>query len=236
MKVTFALPLFAFTFWVCSLFTVSPSLAFAQGPRAPKVKTGKIKENQQYKSIDGKFSITLPPARNPFVATYKFRESKLKNETDDYEEVVFQIADFGQAYGAGVRRIPQSVLAQMAKEEEKQTLSNLAGRAVFQWRNYAEEPQPVDEAQVQTQFGVGLFRIYVAKHSSLLSAITVSGQGGKPKPERSDARIAVLVVKKGDLFIYATAEDEYLMGGSTPLDLRKQLETFFATMMVKIQE
>jgi hypothetical protein len=58
---------------------------------------------------------------------------------------------------------------------------------------------------------------------------------GKPKLELSDARIAVLVVKKGDSFIYATAEDEYMgMVDSPPADLRKQLESFFASMTVKL--
>ena len=92
----------------------------------------------------------MPPARNPFVQTYDFRESRLKYETYDYEEVLFQIGDMGQAYGAGVRRIPQQVLELMAKEEPRQTLSNLAQKALFQWRdNYAEEPQPVEESQNQ---------------------------------------------------------------------------------------
>ena len=179
----------------------------------------------------------MPAARNPFVRTYDFRESRLKYEAYDYEEVIFQIGDFGQAYGAGVRRIPQSVLDLMAKEEPKQTLANLAGKALFQWRdNYAEEPQTVDEAQVKTQFGEGLFRLYVAKRSSILGRVTGRDEAGKPKLEPSDARIAVLVVRKGDWFIYATAEDEYTEMGGAPADLRKQLETFFTSMTVKFSE
>lgn len=217
---------------------------FAQQRPAPKVKTGQINEKQQYKSSGGKFTITVPAARNPFVRTYNLRESRLKYENVaektalDYEDVVFQIGDMGQAYGAGVRRIPQLALEQMAKEGPKQTLSNLSGKALFQWRdNYAEEPQPVDEAQVQTQFGEGLFRIYLAKKSSLLVSGRGSGQAGvPPKMEKSDARIAVLVVKKGDSFIYATAEDEYIDAGAAPLDLRKQLAGFFASMTVKFPE
>jgi photosystem II stability/assembly factor-like uncharacterized protein len=207
-------------------------------PWRPKIKTGQIEENQKFKSSGGKFSITAPAARNPFVRIYDFRESRLKYDNYDYEEVIFQIGDMGQAYGAGVRRLPQFVLEQMAKEEPKQTLSNLANKALYQWRdNYSEEPQPVDEAQVKTQFGEGLFRIYIAKRSSILGRVTGRDEAGKPKLEPSDARIAVLVVKKGDLFIYATAEDEYSkMVGSTPADLRKQLETFFTSMTVKLPE
>lgn len=71
--------------------------------------------------------------------TYDFREVKLIHETYEFEDVVLQIGDFGQAYGAGVRRIPPPVLEQMAKETPKQTLSNLASKALFQWRdNYAD--------------------------------------------------------------------------------------------------
>jgi photosystem II stability/assembly factor-like uncharacterized protein len=210
----------------------------------PKVKTGEIKENQRYKSGRGMFSVTVPAAGNPFVRTYKLRESQLKDENFDYEEVVFHIDDFGQAYGAGVRRIPQAVLAQMTKEEEKQTLSNLANKALFQWRDdYAEEPQPVEEFSVQTQFGAGLLRIYLAKGSSLLGRVAGSDQAGKPKVEKFDAYIAVLVVKKDNLFIYATAEDDFLQNRSTlrppgarfdpkPV-LTKALQSFFASMTVK---
>src|SRR6266852_2445511 len=81
------------------------------------------------------FSVTVPEAGNPFVRDYKSRESQLKDANSDYEEVVFYIADFGEAYGAGISRIPQAALAQMAKEEEKRILSNLAEKALFQWRS-----------------------------------------------------------------------------------------------------
>src|SRR2546422_2103040 len=107
---------------------VEPSFALPQEP-TPKVKSGEIKEGKQYTSSKEMFSITVPP-RNWAVDTYKFEESQLKYENYDYEEVDFYIPDFGQAYGAGVRRIPQAALIQMAKEEEKQTLSNLANKAL----------------------------------------------------------------------------------------------------------
>lgn len=244
MRVPSSLGLFALAFWAWSLFTVSPSLAFPQEPK-PKVKTGEIKEGKQYKSSKNMFSVTVPPAGNPFVNTYRFQESQLKHENYDYEEVVFFISDFGQAYGAGLRRIPQAGLAQMAKEEEKQTLSNLANMALFQWRgDYAEEPQPVEDISVQTQFGGGLLRIYLAKRSSLLTKMVLGlGKTGSPKGERFDTHIAVLVVKKGDWFIYATVEDDSLQSNSTgppsgPFDpkptLRKALQSFFASMTVKI--
>jgi len=241
MRVPSSVGLFALAFWAWSLFTVSPSLAFPQEPK-PKVKTGQIKQGKQYTSSKGLFSVTVP-AGNWAVNTYKFKESQLKYENYDYEEVVFYIPDFGQAYGAGVRRIPQAALTQMAKEEEKQTLSNLANKALYQWRgDYAEEPQPVEETSVQTQFGGGLLRIYLAKRSSLITEMVV-GLGKTGNPEKFDTHIAVLVVKKGDWFIYATVEDDSLQSNSTrppsgPFDpkptLRKALQSFFASMTVKI--
>ncbi|MFZ0773929.1 MAG: DUF2846 domain-containing protein [Candidatus Sulfotelmatobacter sp.] len=219
----------------------APSAALSQEPR-PEVKTGEIKGGKQYTSGKGMFSITVPP-RNWAVDTYKFREAQLKNGNYDFEEVVFYIPDFGQAYGAGVRRIPQAALAQMAKEEEKQTLSNLANKALFQWREgYAEEPQSVEENSVQTQFGGGLVRIYLAKRSSIIEIAAGGGKVGDLKGERVDTHIAVLVVKKGAWFIYATAEDDDLQNRSTgrfppgafdpkPI-LAKALQNFFASMTV----
>jgi len=216
---------------------------FPQEPK-PKVKTGEIKQGKHYTSSKSLFSVTVP-AGNWAVNTYKFKESQLNYENYDYEEVVFFISDFGQAYGAGVRRIPQAALTQMAKEEEKQTLSNLANKALYQWRgDYAEEPQPVEETSVQTQFGASLLRIYLAKRSSLIAEMVVGGgRTGEPKGEKFDTHIAVLVVKKGDWFIYATVEDDYLQSRSIrppegPFDpkltLRKALQSFFASMTVKI--
>src|SRR6476661_9209730 len=167
------------------------SFAFQQEPK-PKEKTGQIKAGKQYTSAKGMFSITVPPG-NWAVDTYKFKAGQLKQDNYDYEEVVFYIPDFGQAYAAGIRRIPQAALTEMAKEEEKQILSNLANKALHLWRaGYAEEPQQVEENPVQTQFGGGLLRIYLAKRSSMV----VKMVGGKGEP--IDTNIAVLVVKKGD--------------------------------------
>lgn len=211
--------------------------AAAQPAPAPKVKTGKIKENERYKSRSGMFSVTVPAARNPFVQTYKFDSAQLKHENLDYEEVVFHIDDFGQAYGTGMRRIPQEVMAEMAKQQTKEILSSLSKKALFQWRNnYAEEPQTVDEASAQTQFGEGLLRVYLARNSSLLTNTNGADLAAKRTPEKSDARIAVLVIKKDDWFIYAAEEDEYTGSGAASLDLRKQLETFFSSLTVKFPD
>src|SRR5882762_11846386 len=109
MRVPSSLGLFAMAFWTWSLFTGSPSLAYPEEPK-PKVKTGEVKENQRYENGNRMFSVTVPAARNPFVKTYKFFDSQLKQGTADYGEVVFHIDDFGQSYGAGVHRIPQEVL------------------------------------------------------------------------------------------------------------------------------
>lgn len=220
---------------------VAPArFVFQQQPQ-PKEKTGQIKAGKQYTSGMGTFSITVPPG-NWALDTYKFKAGQLKRDNYDYEEVVFYIPDFGQAYAAGVHRIPQSVLAEMAKEEEKQTLSKLANQALYLWRTgYAEEPQPVEENSVQTQFGGGLLRIYLARRSSMIVNMVGSGKIADRKAEKIDTHIAVLVVKKGDLFIYAAAEDDDLQTKSPgpaqpPADpkpiLSKNLQSFFASMTV----
>src|SRR6266852_1664330 len=201
------------------------------------------------------FSVTVPEAGNPFVRDYKSRESQLKDANSDYEEVVFYIADFGEAYGAGISRIPQAALAQMAKEEEKRILSNLAEKALFQWRSdFAEEPRAVEEFPVQTQFGGGLLRVYLAKRSSLLARADGSNRAGKSTGEKFDAYVAVMVAKQDDWFVYATAENDWLQIGPGGIafgravppssaesskagfvpqsDLRSALRSFFASMNV----
>jgi hypothetical protein len=214
------------------------SFAFQQEPK-PKEKTGQIKVGKQYTSGKGMFSITVPPG-NWAVDTYKFKASQLKQDNYDYDEIIFYIPDFGQAYAAGVHRIPQAALAEMAKEEEKQTLSNMANKALHLWRSgYAEEPQPVEENSVQTQFGGGLLRIYLARRSSMIEKLVGGGRIADRKGEKIDTNIAVLVVKKGDLFIYAAVEDDDLQSqspGQSSADpkpiLGKNLQSFFASMTV----
>ena len=201
----------------------------------PKIETGQIEENKPYQSRAGMFSVTVPPARNPFVRTYQLTAWQFKQGVADYEEVAFDMKDFGQSYGAGVHRIPPSVLEQMANEEPKRTLSNLADKTVSAWRKYAEAPKPQDESSVQTQFGEGLLRIYTAGHSSLLVRVTGVDASGKRAGEPGDASIAVLVARKAGSYAYAIAEDESTVPGSPPLDLRKQLESFFASVTLADQ-
>ncbi|HYM78186.1 MAG TPA: hypothetical protein VE377_19585 [Candidatus Dormibacteraeota bacterium] len=221
-----------------SVEQTTPGSAPASAPpdqAKPNIETGQIEENKLYQSRAGMFSVTVPPARNPFVRTYQLTAWRLKEGVADYEDVAFDIKDFGQSYGAGVHRIPASVMEQMAKEEPKQTLSNLADKTVSGWRKYAEEPKSQEETPVQTQFGEGLFRTYTAGHSSLLVRVTGDDANGKRAGESGNARIAVLVVRKAGSYAYAIAEDESPMPGAAPLDLRKQLESFFANMTLADQ-
>jgi len=172
---------------------------------------GKIEENQQYKSGSGMFSVTVPAASNSLTRTYNCDARSVKDENHDFEEVVFYMNDSGEAYGTGVRRIPKAVQAQMAKDGEKQTLSNLAKKALFQWRNdFAEEPQATEEYPVQTQFGGGLLRVYLAKRSSLMTRASGSDIADKATGGKFDAYMAVIVVRQDDWFVYATAEDDFL--------------------------
>ena len=63
----------------------------------------------------------------------------------------------------------------------------------------------------------------MAKRSSLLVRLTGTDRDGRRIGEKSDARIAVLAVQNDDLFIYATAEDEYVDSDSP--DLSEKLDT-----------
>jgi len=225
--------------FVLSLAASAP--VFAQEPQ-PRTKTGKIEQGKKYSSRTGRFSVTVPEAGNPFVRTFVMTESELKRENYDYEEVVFFISDFGQAYGAGVRKIPEAVLAKMAQETSEQTLSTLAWKVLLQWREFKEEPEVVEDTPMETQFGAGLLRVYLVRKASLMARVSISAASGEPKPEPFDTHIAVLVVKQNDRLIYATAEDDYLETNATtppggPFDpnpeLKKQIQAFFATIAVK---
>jgi hypothetical protein len=230
------------------VWSLNPNLGVPAGrilasPQALKHTVGEIAEGKKYTSESGLFSVVVPAAGNPFVHNYKWYGNWAKYENYDYEEVRLVISDFGQAYVAGVRRIPQAVLAQMAKEEPKQTLSNLANKALVQWVELTEEPEVVEETWVKTQFGEGLLRVYLAKRGSLMGRVEGADEAGKPKTEKFDTHIAVIAVKKGDRFLYATAQDDYLQTKSTtgptapfnPIpQLRETLQSFLASMKAKI--
>ena len=86
MKIRFlylsSLTLISYNLLVTPAVSQQPSPLSSETPGAakPEVKTGKINENQQYKSGRGMFSVTVPAAGNPFVRTYESRESQLKDE------------------------------------------------------------------------------------------------------------------------------------------------------------
>ena len=186
---------------------------------------------ETYVSPRNLFTVKIPKpinwARVPFVIQEDTQEGR-----PDYDLVAFYVKDFGEVLIASIRHIPEDVLAKMAKDEHRVVLSNIAYKALYDWRtNFPEEPVVSSENYFKTSYGEAILRVYRAKNGSLLQKI----QGGPdPKPEPFDILIAVLLAKSGNKQIYAIAENDYLTeGGKNKDKLEEIIREFFLGIEVK---
>jgi hypothetical protein len=200
---------------------------FVLGAATGTLSAGRLKGSLSkgtYTSPRGLFSVRVPEAPNFARVPYQIQEATEAGEKN-YDTVVFYVKDFGQVMLASVRQIPQAALDNMAKDEPENVLKNLAQKALYDWRQgFPEEPQPFADDFVSTPHGQAILRLYSAPRGSLLQRLE-GGSGKGPQP--FDAVIAVMLVKKNDLDIYAIAEDDY-----GPVGLEKRLKEFFASITV----
>ena len=193
--------------------TISILAACAGMPhRQPKI-LGSVSGNT-YTSPTGLFKVEIPVMTNPFVKTPLISDVSMK-EPLIFEEVAFVVPDFGEAYIIGIRQIPDEVLSHMEEADHRETvLQSMADQTLLDWRPLPHEPNLFDDKFMETRFGEGLVRIYLAPEGSLL----VSAQGRKPRADDTfDTLIAVLVVKKEGLHLFAIAEFDDMMNGLTGL-------------------
>jgi hypothetical protein len=184
---------------------------------------------EKYTSPRNQFSVKIPKPTNWARAPFVIQEDA---QHPDYDMVAFYVKDFGEVLIASVRRIPEKVLIEMAKDDNRTVLSNVAYKVLYDWRsNFPEEPKVESENFLQTAYGEAILRVYLAKKGSLLEII--KGGTGKREPEPFDTFIAVMLVKKDNRLIYAIAENDNLTeGGKNKGELQRTIQDFFSGIVV----
>jgi hypothetical protein len=180
------------------------------------------------------FTVRIPKSTNWAGIPYAIHEDTKKGRPD-YDLVAFYVQDFGEILIASVRHIPEDVLAKMAKEDSRLTLSKVAYKVLYDWRHdFAVEPTVESESYLQTQYGESILRIYFAKKGSLLKKMIDSN---RDKLETIDTFIAVQVVKKDNQIIYAIAENDYYCiekYRTCAAYLERTIKEFFAELEVTL--
>ena len=196
---------------------------------APDSFAGNLKgsvSGETYTSPRGLFRVRMQKPLNWARAPYVIQEA-VQQGGPDFELVAFYVKDFAEVLIASVRHIPEVALGEMAKEDHRTTLSNLAYKALYDWRdNFPVEPTVINDEFFQTPYGESILRTYHAKQGSILEK--PSG-GENPEPKTFDVFIGVLLSKSGNKYIYAIAENDYLTeGGKSRERLEELLKEFYS--------
>lgn len=178
------------------MLTLSQDAALAQ-----RLK-GKVSEGK-YTSPRGLFTVTVPKASNWAGVDFTIQEYSETGERN-YDTVAFYVKDFGEVLLAGVRRIPQSVLDQMAQDDPQNVLRNLNEKALTDWRtDLAGKPDVEAEEFLDTPYGQAALRIYKLTQGSIME------KSAKGKAfEHFDVFVGVIVAKRSNEYVSAIAEDD----------------------------
>ncbi len=153
-----------------------------------------------FTSARGWFSVEVPKPSNwanvPFTLD---RTSVNRPDAGNYDAVTFVVDDFGEVLFVSVRRIPDVVLEKMEQEAHREVLSNLAYKALDDWRSLPIKPKVVEETFLNTPHAESILRVYMAEKGSLLLRL---GGSASTAPEAFDALIAVIVAKQKNYYVY----------------------------------
>jgi hypothetical protein len=192
-----------------------------------------VASGDRYSSPQNLFSVQVPRSSNWANVPFSMKDTSVNQpKVGDYDLVAFEVNDFGEALIASVRRIPDDVLDKMKQDDNKKILSNLARKALYDWRDFPLEARVVEETYLTTPYGESLLHIYMAEKGSLLRRAT----GGR-RPTASDTfdtLIAVIVARKEKYYVYAIAENDAEGDGTDKNKeaLRQRAQAFFASVVV----
>jgi hypothetical protein len=177
--------------------------AIAASCASPRAELkGKVVDGT-YTSPGAWFSVTLPQGANPFVKDFQIEDDSGRGEVE-YDFAALSIPDFGEVFLLEVRPIPPAVLEKMAAESGAETLSNLANKALGDWRvDLAPAPAVVEDISFDSHLGPALLRIFRLEEGSLLQRASAG------ETRAFDTLVAVIAVKRGTTFVSLIAENDY---------------------------
>jgi len=216
--------------FTCLYVTGQPDCSEAPTDSKESVLAGSV-SGDTYSSPRGLFSVRIPEPANWAGAPYEIRDS-FETGRPNYDVVVMVVHDFGEVLLAGVRKIPDDVLAKQAIDDPRTVLDNLAHKVLYDWRNdFAGMANVIEDSFVQTQFGEAILRVYSAQKGSLMTR----GEGNR-SPEPFYTEVIVLLAKRDNHLICAI--DEYdgtlLDGESRTSESKARIQRFFSGLTVPL--
>ena len=201
----------------------------ARGTASKQRLQGVLSEGT-YTSPRHLFSVVVPQAPNWAGVPYELQEATEAGKAN-YDSIAFYVKDFGQVVLVSVRRIPQAVGQELARQDRQEVLKFLADKALFDWRqSFSDKPlKPIvlEDNFVETAYGQALLCVFKVPRGSLLQ----TRQGGSRKDfQPFDVVIGVMVAMRNDHYIYGIAENDF-----EPLeteDLKDGLRKLFAGISV----
>jgi Ig-like domain from next to BRCA1 gene/HEAT repeats len=191
-----------------------------------------VVSGDKYGSPRNWFSVQVPKSSNFANIPFSIQDTSVNQpKVGNYDLVAFEVKDFGEALITGVRQISDDVLDKRKQDDNRTVLSNLAYKALYDWRNFPIKPKVVEEKYLSTPHGESLLRVYMAEKGSLLA-----GAAGR-RPTASDTfdtLIAVIVAKQKNHYVYAIAENDAEGEGAAKNKeaLKQRAQSFFESVMV----
>jgi len=193
---------------------------------------GRVAEGH-YSSHRNWFSVPIPAPSNQPKAPFSVRDESVDSPDPNYELVRFVVPDFGELLVAGVDRFSDEFIETKIKRDDPRTaLSKLAKMALHDiGREFPTMPTLLEDQYLDTAYGEGLVRLYLAPKGSML--VEIKGGGGQPTvADTFDVLIGVMVARQNNDFIYAIAEDDGERGAADGARnaLKQKIQSFFASI------
>lgn len=191
-----------------------------------------VLSGDKYVSPRNWFSVQVPKSSNWANVPFTIQDTSVNQpKVGNYDLVAFEVKDFGEVLITSVRLIPDDVLDKMKQADNRTVLSNLAYKALYDWRNFPKKLKVVEETYLSTPHGESLLRVYMAEKASLLVRAT------ERRPNTSDTfdtLIAVIVAKQKNHYVYAIAENDAEGNGTDKNKeaLKRRAQSLFASVVV----
>jgi antitoxin component YwqK of YwqJK toxin-antitoxin module len=185
-------------------------------------------DDSVYTGANGVLRVSIPQSSNWAGVPY------IPNALDDkgdrnYDKVMFSVDDFGEYLVAGARYLPDEAIERMDQDETEVQLRAISEAALFGWRaDLKELPSVVEESFFDSKHGYTLRRLYLAKTGSLI--VNVRFDKGTARAEAFDTHIASLVSRKGNVLVYAFAQNDQSPDNAE--QLMANASTFFDGIVV----
>lgn len=170
----------------------------------------KLKPGDGYSSKSKVFTVTLPHTCSSFSLPYEVNEQAKKGD-EFLEEAAFYMADMGELYHIGARRLTPRMRQQVNQPEGPLPPPALGWLGLHihlaEREKRTGEWQPASEFETpDTKFGPGVMSVNHIQGGRFLRVSTFVGGKLVPKDEDRPAEVVVLIVQSGEHLVYVTGQ------------------------------